>query len=124
MKKLCFFLLAICLLTGTACEKEKEKVIECKLCNNFDTLEILKEEDAKIIKTDFPDDGVDSFFIELKKTNAHTIVPCDILPEKYRKEGLEVKVSGIVTGCYVKMYEPNPFAKFTPSNIFILTKIE
>ena len=124
MKKICFYLLAICLLTGTACEKEKGQVIECKLCVNFDTLEILNDEDARIIKTDFPDDGVDSFYIALKKTYAHTIVPCDILPEKYRKEGLKVKVSGIITGCFVHMYEPNPFAKFIPSKIFILTKIE
>ena len=122
MKKLCFFLLAICLLRGTA--YEKEQVIECKLCPNLETLEILKDEDAKIIKMNFPDNRVDSFYIELKRTYTHSIIPYDILSQKYRKVGLDIKVSGIVTEYFMKMYKPNLSAKFSPINIFILTKIK
>ena len=124
MKKACLILLAICLV-GMACEKEK--VLECKLCLDFDTVGILNDEKVKIIKTEFPNDGVDSFFIALEIMHnglMPTIVPCNILPEMYRKDGLEVRVSGIVTDCFVRMHEADPFAKYTPSNVFILTKIE
>ena len=117
MKKLCFFLLAIC-LTGASCQENELRNGEFPdwaSCENKKILKTLKDEPAIVRKHCFEHVGrVDTFFFELVNTHSDFfslggIFPCNEIPKQYREEGLSVYIGGNVTSCTVVggCIEPN-----------------
>ena len=112
MKKICFFLLAICLI-GAACKKNKledEGNGEFPVwtsCEDKKILKILENEPAIVRKQCFEHvERVDTFFFELVNQYSEFfsiggIFPVGEIPQQYRKEGLSVYIGGNVTSCTV-----------------------
>ncbi|MDR0734090.1 MAG: hypothetical protein LBF08_08600 [Dysgonamonadaceae bacterium] len=81
---------------------------------------------GKDIFIDIEAESIDTFAFELQNMY-EKVMPCPIVarypvPEAYRVDGLQVRISGDVTNCSVIMSAPN--ARYMPANIFELSSIE
>lgn len=99
-------------ITCSCKDADEESKIVCTFCEDKEIIKILENEPAFVAKRCFEHIGrVDAFTFDL--VNTHTefigIFPCGEIPEKFKKEGLSVRISGNVTNCSVVggCVEPN-----------------
>jgi hypothetical protein len=144
-----FYMLSFWGCSGDTPEKEEEEIIRYEQapgivsiiyepCTDRQTVKILENESAivrrnNVFQTEGEDisiridaESIDTFAFEIYN-RYEGVMPCPLVsryrvPEKYRIDGLEVKISGEITNCYVGLSAP--YARFMPQNIFELTSIE
>jgi hypothetical protein len=107
-------------------------------CPDKQTVKILENEPAIVRRNNiFQTEGkdisitiqaasIDTFAFELQN-QYEGVMPCPVvsrypIPEKYRIDGLEVKISGEITNCFVVVSAP--YIRAMPNNIFELTSIK
>jgi hypothetical protein len=112
--------------------------INCEPCTEKQTVKILDDEPAIVRRNNiFRTEGkelsihigaasVDTFAFELQN-RYESVMPLPVISryrvlEEYRIDGLEVKISGEITNCFVGLSAP--YIKFMPQNIFELTAIK
>jgi hypothetical protein len=112
--------------------------IYCKPCTDKQTVKVLDNEPAIVRRNNiFRTEGkelsihidavsVDTFAFEIRNSY-EGVMPLPVVsryrvPEEYRIDGLEVKISGEITNCYVRFSAPD--IRSIPRNIFELTSIK
>ena len=108
--------LVLCMVFFMAIGCENTKNFDTTSCKNKEILKILNDEPAIVRKQCFEHvERVDTFFFELVNQHSEfylltgSVFPTGEIPEQYRKEGLSVYISGVVTSCTVLggCIEPN-----------------
>jgi hypothetical protein len=145
---LLFYILFFFACSGDTPENGEEEVryeagqgivsISYRPCTDRQTVKVLNNESAIVrnnnifqtageeISIGIDAVSIDTFAFEIYN-RYEGVMPCPVVsryrvPEKYRIDGLEVKISGEITNCYAGLSAPN--ARFMPQNIFELTSIE
>ncbi|MDR2691015.1 MAG: hypothetical protein LBB73_01745, partial [Dysgonamonadaceae bacterium] len=111
--------------------------IYCDPCRDKRTVKVLDDEPATVrrnnvfqtkdkdISISIDAASIDTFAFELqneyKDVSSRPVVSRYPVPEKYRIDGLKVKINGEITNCYVGFSAP--YIRTIPQNIFELTSI-
>jgi hypothetical protein len=110
MRKMTFYVIIVSivwLVGGLSCNNAEIVENQFCSCEDMSILKVLTDEPVYVRKQCFENVGrVDAFFFELADIEkpsdfGWSLFPCGEIPEKYRKEGLLIKISGNVLSCAV-----------------------